>query len=78
MKAGDVAILPAGTGHRRLEASDDFQVVVGPIRSRARTTNAPRTNSIPKTLRWRQDPVYGKGGSLLSAWRKIKRRVRKS
>ena len=79
LKAGDVAILPAGTGHQCLKASGDF-LVVGAYprtgtydectsmedRKKART-------SISKTAPPRRDPVYGKDGPLLRAWRKINR-----
>jgi uncharacterized protein YjlB len=79
LKAGDVAILPAGTGHQCLNASEDFLVVGAypPTGTYDECTSAADRNkaltSIPKTARPRKDPVYGKDGPLLKAWRKIHR-----
>jgi uncharacterized protein YjlB len=76
LKAGDVAVIPAGTGHQCLGASDDF-LVVGAYpaageydecrgspeeRERARLT-------VPKVPRPRKDPVYGLEGPLIRLWR---------
>lgn len=70
---GDCLILPAGTGHMRIDASRDFLVVgaypsgqkadiqTGPASEAqlARIANLP----LPKT-----DPVGGAAGALLRAW----------
>jgi uncharacterized protein YjlB len=74
LKAGDIAILPAGTGHMRLAASRDFLVVgayppdgkydecASPeVHDRARST-------VVKVGRPRTDPVYGADGPLLNVW----------
>lgn len=75
VKAGDAAVLPAGTGHQCLESSDDFLVIGAypprgvydectTIRERA---HAKKT--IPKVPRPSKDPVYGKAGPLLRVWK---------
>ena len=80
LKAGDVAVLPAGTGHQRLEATTDFLVVGAypPTGSYDECTSSGDRKkaliSIPRTARPRKDPVYGRDGPLLKAWRKIKRK----
>lgn len=76
VNAGDVCVLPAGTGHKRLDASDDFRIVgayPGGVTYNLKTgapgerpyvlediQNAP----LPKT-----DPVYGNQGPLLTEWK---------
>ena len=73
--AGDVAILPAGTGHQRLLASDDFSVVgaypAGPKMQVTRPTpenHAKALKSIPQVPMPPTDPVMGKDGPLLRLW----------
>ncbi len=76
LKAGDVAVLPAGTGHQCLRASDDF-LVVGAYPPTGKfdicTTPEDRKKAvlaIPKVARPRKDPVYGAKGPLMRTWRK--------
>ena len=72
-------ILPAGTGHKCLKASDDFLVVGAypPTGTYDECTSfedrKKALSSIPRTARPRKDPVYGKDGPLLRAWRTVSR-----
>ena len=75
LEEGDVAILPAGTGHRRLNASADL-LVVGAYPPGGRydecRSEKDRDRAIPgiKVVpRPRQDPVYGEEGPLIHFWR---------
>jgi uncharacterized protein YjlB len=78
LKAGDVAVLPAGTGHQCLSASDDFLVIGAyppagtydectTVEDRARALK-----TIPKVALPRKDPVYGTGGTLSKLWKKAR------
>lgn len=78
LKAGDVAILPAGTGHQRLSASKEF-LVVGAYPPSGKydecTTGEDRERAlktIPKVVRPRKDPVLGDDGPLLKAWKLVR------
>jgi uncharacterized protein YjlB len=76
LKAGDVAVLPAGTGHQCLSASDDFLVVGAypPFGTYDECTTAQEHDgalaTIRKVGRPRKDPVYGSKGPLLQNWKK--------
>ena len=75
VQAGDVAVLPAGTGHHCLGASDDFLVVGAYPPSgtydECRGTpdeHARALRTIPKVRLPRKDPVLGARGPLLRLW----------
>lgn len=78
LKAGDIAVLPAGTGHQCLRADDDLLVVgayppVGTYDECTTVEDRPRAlKSIPKVPPPRKDPVYGADGPLAKLWRKAK------
>ena len=77
VKAGDVVVLPAGTGHRRIAASRDL-LVVGAYPSPGKydeptpeqRDHAKAVRSIAKVSVPRRDPVYGAAGPLLTNWKK--------
>jgi uncharacterized protein YjlB len=79
VKAGDVAILPAGTGHRLIEASRGF-LVVGAYPADGTydecTDTRERGNArkrIAKTRKPQADPVFGRRGPLKDVWAGNKR-----
>ena len=75
ISAGDVAILPAGTGHQCLAASDDFCVIgaypPGPPMEITRPTpenHRKALKTIPDVKVPDTDPVRGKDGPLVRLW----------
>ena len=76
ISAGDVAILPAGTGHQCLQASPDFSVVgaypPGPKMQITRPTpenHRKALQTIPQVPMPKTDPVMGEDGPLVRLWK---------
>lgn len=73
---GDVILLPAGTGHKKIESSPDFEVVgaypggTSPNMKKKdpsdRVQALAEINNVPVP---QMDPVYGEEGPMLSEWR---------
>jgi len=73
---GDIAILPAGTGHRLVKASRNF-LVVGAYPEDGTydecTDSRDRHDAIKriaKVKRPRSDPLFGADGPLLRLWKR--------
>lgn len=77
LKAGDVVVLPAGTGHKRLSASRDLLIVGAYPATGSYDEPKPKDIDHAKALAAiarvpapAQDPVYGKRGPLVELWRR--------
>ncbi|HEV7326831.1 MAG TPA: cupin [Bosea sp. (in: a-proteobacteria)] len=73
VRAGDVVLLPAGTGHCRLSASSDLLVVGAypPGQSGDILRDAPTAAiraAISRLARPAADPVSGRDGPMLTQW----------
>ncbi|MFN3326980.1 MAG: cupin [Bryobacteraceae bacterium] len=76
VEAGDVAVLPVGTGHCRLESSWNFLVVGAypPNQNWDLCRSAPDAAAIARMKRLpfsNSDPVMGAGGALTKLWRGV-------
>jgi uncharacterized protein YjlB len=76
ISAGDVAILPAGTGHQCLSASPDFSVVGAyPPGAKMHVTRPTPENhrkallTIPQVKPPKSDPVMREDGPLVRLWK---------
>ena len=77
LDVGDIAILPAGTGHQCLKATSDFSVVGAyPPGAKMQVTrptpenHAAALRTIPAVKRPDSDPVLGKNGPLVTLWKR--------
>jgi uncharacterized protein YjlB len=75
MSAGDIAVLPAGTGHQRLSLSPDLLVVGAyppegtyDLRRGSAADHQTALQTIPKVPLPATDPVFGAQGPLLRLW----------
>lgn len=75
LTAGDVVVLPAGTGHRALHTSRKFQVVGAYPKGQDYDTltgdpceRPDNLKRIAQVERPETDPVYGRQGPLLEHW----------
>jgi uncharacterized protein YjlB len=75
--AGDVAILPAGTGHQCISASSDFCVIGAyPPGAKMQITrptpenHAQALKTIPQVELPKTDPVMGADGPLVRLWKR--------
>ncbi|GGD90160.1 cupin domain-containing protein [Paenibacillus nasutitermitis] len=76
LHAGDVVVLPAGTGHKRLGSSGDFQIVgayPGGMDYNVRTGEAGERPQVLQEIDQvplpDADPVFGESGPLLRLWK---------
>ena len=68
MKAGDMLVLPAGVGHRRLGGDDDLKVIGAYPRGQSHYDMKRHGRAIPRVGLPASDPFYGVDGPLITAW----------
>jgi len=76
VEAGDVVVLPAGTGHRRIDASCDLLVVGAyPLngsldqRRPGEIDHRKALDNVAKVPLPEMDPVHGRSGPLIELWK---------
>jgi uncharacterized protein YjlB len=68
LKAGDMLILPAGIGHRRVGDDEGLKVVGAYPRGQAQFNIKRSGRALPKVVLPATDPFYGEDGPLVHFW----------
>jgi uncharacterized protein YjlB len=68
LKAGDMLVIPAGVGHRRVGGDDGFKVIGAYPRGQSHYDMKRRGRAIPNVALPSADPFYGADGPLMKAW----------
>lgn len=68
LKAGDMVILPAGVGHRRVGDDKGLKVIGAYPRGQSHYDMKRKGRSVPKVELPSTDPFFGAGGPLVRAW----------
>ncbi len=76
VEAGDVAVLPAGTGHQRLSATPDLLVIGAyppdghyDLCRGTQAEHARALETVPRVPLPQTDPLFGAGGPLTKLWK---------
>jgi uncharacterized protein YjlB len=79
VQAGDVVVLPAGVGHKKLDSSSDFAVAAAYPNGRNYDINTGKDGERPQVDRNIEavpmpdaDPLLGENAGLRKTWREIK------
>src|SRR5690349_5771758 len=68
LKAGDMLVLPAGVGHRRVGDDEGLKVIGAYPRGQSHYDMKRKGRRVPKVALPSTDPFYGAEGPLLGAW----------
>lgn len=68
LKPGDMLVLPAGVGHRRVGRDDGLKVIGAYPRGQSHFDMKRQGRAIPRVGLPSADPFYGVDGPLIKAW----------
>lgn len=68
LRAGDMLVLPAGMGHRRVGGDDGLKVIGAYPRGQSHYDMKRKGRRVPKVALPSADPFYGEEGPLIRAW----------
>jgi len=70
LKAGDMLVLPAGVGHKRVGSDEGLNVIGAYPPGQAHFTMKREGRAVPKVALPPTDPFYGEEGPLVRLWTK--------
>jgi uncharacterized protein YjlB len=68
LKAGDMVVIPAGVGHRRVGPDEGLKVIGAYPRGQSHYNIKRKGRTIPKVALPATDPFYGSDGPLIRIW----------